>query len=73
MVQEALGHADLNTSRIYTHFDSKRLREVVGVMDTLSDTSEMSNTGGLSGKSLSEKALGKDGLGENITNQKERE
>lgn len=58
MVQEALGHADLNTSRIYTHFDSKRLREVVGVMDTLSDTSEMSNTGG---------------LGENITNQKERE
>lgn len=40
MVQEALGHADLNTSRIYTHFDSKRLREVVGVMDTLNDTKE---------------------------------
>ena len=73
MVQEALGHADLNTSRIYTHFDSERLREVVGVMDTLSDTSEMSNIGGLSEESLSEKALGKDGLGENITNQKERE
>lgn len=73
MVQEALGHADLNTSRIYTHFDSERLREVVGVMDTLSDTSEMSNTGTLSGESLSEKALGEDGLGENITNQKERE
>ncbi len=42
-------------------------------MDTLSDTSEISNTGGLSGESLSEKALGEDGLGENITNQKERE
>lgn len=38
MVQEALGHADLNTSRIYTHFDSERLREVVGVMDSLGES-----------------------------------
>ncbi|MCH5313458.1 MAG: tyrosine-type recombinase/integrase [Helicobacter sp.] len=35
MVQEALGHSDLNTSRIYTHFDKERLREVANVMDTL--------------------------------------
>lgn len=35
MVQEALGHSDLNTSRIYTHFDSERLREVAEVMDNL--------------------------------------
>ena len=26
LVQEALGHASLNTSRIYTHFDSDKLR-----------------------------------------------
>ncbi|MBQ7676214.1 MAG: tyrosine-type recombinase/integrase [Campylobacter sp.] len=26
LVQEALGHASLNTSRIYTHFDSQKLR-----------------------------------------------
>ncbi|MCX2716642.1 tyrosine-type recombinase/integrase [Helicobacter sp. MIT 21-1697] len=35
MVQEALGHADLNTSRIYTHFDKERLQEVVSVMDNI--------------------------------------
>lgn len=35
MVQEALGHSDLNTSRIYTHFDKERLREVMGVMDNV--------------------------------------
>lgn len=37
MVQEALGHSDLNTSRIYTHFDKERLREVANVMDNLSN------------------------------------
>ncbi len=37
MVQEALGHSDLNTSRIYTHFDMERLQEVVSVMDNISN------------------------------------
>ncbi len=35
LVQEALGHADLNTSRIYTHFDKDRLRAATSVMDDL--------------------------------------
>ncbi len=33
LVQEALGHASLNTSRIYTHFDEDRLREAASIMD----------------------------------------
>ncbi|MDR0467392.1 MAG: tyrosine-type recombinase/integrase [Campylobacteraceae bacterium] len=33
LVQEALGHASLNTSRIYTHFDSERLREAADVAE----------------------------------------
>lgn len=33
LVQEALGHADLNTSRIYTHFDKNRLMEAASIMD----------------------------------------
>lgn len=35
LVQEALGHADLNTSRIYTHFDKNRLKAATMVMDDL--------------------------------------
>ena len=35
LVQEALGHADLNTSRIYTHFDKERLRSAAELMDDL--------------------------------------
>ncbi|WP_353662546.1 tyrosine-type recombinase/integrase [Hydrogenimonas sp. SS33] len=35
LVQEALGHASLDTSRIYTHFDKERLREAAGVMDEI--------------------------------------
>lgn len=33
LVQEALGHSDLNTSRIYTHFDRKKLLEAASIMD----------------------------------------
>lgn len=36
LVQEALGHASLNTSRIYTHFDEDRLREAASIMDDFS-------------------------------------
>lgn len=35
LVQEALGHADLNTSRIYTHFDKNRLMEAASLMDNM--------------------------------------
>lgn len=35
LVQEALGHASLNTSRIYTHFDEERLRDAASIMDDL--------------------------------------
>lgn len=35
LVQEALGHASLNTSRIYTHFDSDKLRLAAKVAEDL--------------------------------------
>lgn len=35
LVQEALGHASLNTSRIYTHFDNDRLKEAATVASEL--------------------------------------
>ncbi|MCF6201820.1 MAG: tyrosine-type recombinase/integrase [Hydrogenimonas sp.] len=35
LVQEALGHASLDTSRIYTHFDKERLKEAARVMDEI--------------------------------------
>jgi integrase/recombinase XerD len=40
LVQEALGHADLNTSRIYTHFDKERLRFAAEVMDDLAHSNK---------------------------------
>lgn len=33
LVQEALGHASLETSRIYTHFDKQRLKATTEIMD----------------------------------------
>ncbi len=33
LIQEALGHASLNTSRIYTHFDKQRLEEAASIWE----------------------------------------
>ena len=38
LVQEALGHASLNTSRIYTHFDNDKLKLDAQVAKELSDS-----------------------------------
>ncbi|WP_300368481.1 tyrosine-type recombinase/integrase [Hydrogenimonas sp.] len=40
LVQEALGHASLDTSRIYTHFDKERLKEAASVMDGIAGNGE---------------------------------
>lgn len=37
LVQEALGHASLNTSRIYTHFDSEKLKLAAKVAEELNN------------------------------------
>lgn len=37
LVQEALGHASLNTSRIYTHFDNEKLKLAAQVAEDLSE------------------------------------
>ncbi|WP_257912604.1 integrase / recombinase [Campylobacter lari] len=37
LVQEALGHASLNTSRIYTHFDNEKLKLAAEVVKKLHD------------------------------------
>ena len=31
LVQESLGHADINTSRIYTHFDKEKLKKTIDI------------------------------------------
>jgi len=31
LVQESLGHADINTSRIYTHFDSEKMKKTTDI------------------------------------------
>ena len=33
LVQEALGHASLDTSRIYTHFDKQKLRATTEIIE----------------------------------------
>jgi integrase/recombinase XerD len=38
LVQEALGHASLNTSRIYTHFDSNKLKEAANAAEEFTKT-----------------------------------
>ncbi|WP_187648485.1 tyrosine-type recombinase/integrase [Nitrosophilus labii] len=35
LVQEALGHASLDTSRIYTHFDKNKLYKAASIMDDI--------------------------------------
>ena len=35
LVQEALGHADINTSRIYTHFDKEKLKKATDIFSFL--------------------------------------
>ncbi len=35
LVQESLGHASLDTSRIYTHFDKDRLHKAASIMDDI--------------------------------------
>lgn len=35
LVQEALGHASLNTSRIYTHFENKQLKKAASIIAKL--------------------------------------
>jgi len=37
LVQEALGHASLNTSRIYTHFDKEKLQKAANIMDSIKE------------------------------------
>lgn len=37
LVQEALGHASLDTSRIYTHFDSEKLKLAAEVAEDIND------------------------------------
>lgn len=62
LVQEALGHASLNTSRIYTHFDSEKLKLAAEVAEDLSENSAV-NSGGNLGENL---GAGNGALKENL-------
>ena len=44
LVQEALGHASLNTSRIYMHFDSDKLKLAAKVAEDLANESAQSQS-----------------------------
>lgn len=66
LVQEALGHASLNTSRIYTHFDSEKLKLAAEVAEDLSENSAV-NSGGNLGENLGANSIAENGaLGGNL-------
>lgn len=60
LVQEALGHASLNTSRIYTHFDSEKLKLAAEVAEDLSENSAVG------GNSSAGNSVLKENLGRNL-------
>lgn len=35
-----MGHSDINTTRVYTHFDNDKLERTMGIMDDFLTTKE---------------------------------